>query len=275
MLLSRSPMGTRNFSAQLNNNDPAGRAVDAGAPAGFRLELVDAVFQLAENSSATVSDAQLYRVMVHSMGIASAPGSPMAGFRSGAVRQIQTLDWPRVYDLICRWWTEFPVDLQGQYVQAVNTVLSGNRIAWDFQADGSLARVLPCAIQTQVEATFAELGAPLFNSALVSFQAAMHAYDARPQRGRDACKNAMDALESVAKELLAMPTATFGNVLTELRRRQPSVAAGETISALQKLYDLANTHFRHGMTTPFILRPAEVDFVLVSCMAGILLFVRL
>ena len=274
MLLSSSTMGTRNFSAHLNN-DPTGRTVDADAPMGFRLELVDAVFQLAEGSSNTVSDAQLYRVMVHGMGIAGAPGSPMAGFRSGAVRQIQTLDWPRVYDLICRWWTEFPVDLQGQYVQAVNTVLSGNRIAWNLQADGSLARVLPRAVQNQMETTFTELGAPRFNSALVSFQAAIHAYDARPQRGRDACKNAMDALESVAKELFGMPTATFGNVLNELRRQQPPAVAGETISVLQKLYDMANTHFRHGMTTLFILRPAEVDFVLVSCMAGILLFVRL
>lgn len=44
---------------------------------------------------------------------------------------------------------------------------------------------------------------------------------------------------------------------------------------LQKIYDMANSHFRHGMTTPFTLKPAEVDFVLVSCVAGILLVVRL
>jgi hypothetical protein len=29
------------------------------------------------------------------------------------------------------------------------------------------------------------------------------------------------------------------------------------------------------MTTPFTLDPPEVDFVLVSCLAGIILFVRL
>ena len=70
-----------------------------------------------------------------------------------------------------------------------------------------------------------------------------------------------------------MPTATFGNVLVEARKRQSM--ASETIAMLQKLYDMANNHFRHGMTTPFTLKPPEVDFVLVSCVAGILLFVRL
>ena len=68
-------------------------------------------------------------------------------------------------------------------------------------------------------------------------------------------------------------TATFGNVLAEVRRRQSM--ANETSSVLQKLYDMANAHFRHGMTTPFTLKPPEVDFVFVSCVAGILLFVRL
>jgi hypothetical protein len=29
------------------------------------------------------------------------------------------------------------------------------------------------------------------------------------------------------------------------------------------------------MTTPFVLQKPEVDFVLVTCLAGILLFVRL
>jgi len=101
----------------------------------------------------------------------------------------------------------------------------------------------------------------------------MAAYDDRPQRGRDTCKNIFDALESVSKEIFGMPTATFGNVLAEARK-QLSMST-ETISTLQKLYDMANNHFRHGMTTTFTLKSAEVDFVLVACIAGILLFVRL
>ena len=114
---------------------------------------------------------------------------------------------------------------------------------------------------------------PRFAAALALFREAMNAYDDRPQRGRDACKNIFDALESVSKEVLGMPNATFGNVLAEARKQQSM--ASETISVLQKLYDMANGHFRHGMTTPFTLKAAEVDFVLVSCLAGILLFVRL
>jgi glutamate mutase epsilon subunit len=83
----------------------------------------------------------------------------------------------------------------------------------------------------------------------------------------------MDALESVAKEVFNMPTATFGNVLSEMRRQQR--VAPDTISVLQKLYDMANNHFRHGMVTAFILATAEVDFVVLSCMAGIFLITRL
>jgi hypothetical protein len=99
----------------------------------------------------------------------------------------------------------------------------------------------------------------------------MKAYDDRPQRGRDVCKNIFDALGSVAKQVFRMPTGTFGKVLDKARGQM----ASETIATLQKLYEMANNHFRHGMTTPFTLKSAEVDFVLVSCLAGILLFARL
>lgn len=69
----------------------------------------------------------------------------------------------------------------------------------------------------------------------------MNAYDDRPQRGQDTCKNIFDALEFVSKEVFGMPTATFGNVLVEARKRQSMTS--ETISMLQKLYDMANNHF--------------------------------
>jgi hypothetical protein len=101
----------------------------------------------------------------------------------------------------------------------------------------------------------------------------MDAYNDRPRRGRDSCRNIFDALESVGKEVFGMPTATFGGVLDEARRRQDM--SKETISTLQKLYDMANGHFRHGMTTEFILKPAEVDFLFLSSIAGVLLFTRL
>jgi hypothetical protein len=101
----------------------------------------------------------------------------------------------------------------------------------------------------------------------------MAAYNDRPQRGKDACKNIFDAVEATAKEVRQMPTATFGNVLTEIRKAH-SLSA-DTLASLQKLYDLANNHFRHGMTNPFALKSAEVDYFLVSCCGAILLFIRM
>lgn len=133
--------------------------------------------------------------------------------------------------------------------------------------------MLPPAVQSQVAAAFRELSKPEFAAALPSFRDAMAAHDDRPRRERDACSNIFDALESVAKAVFHMPTATFGNVLVEARRQQSM--SPETIAVLQKLYDMTNKHFRHGMTTPFTLKAAEVDFVLATCLGGILLFVRL
>jgi hypothetical protein len=101
----------------------------------------------------------------------------------------------------------------------------------------------------------------------------MDAYNGRPQRGKDSCKNVFDAVEATAKEVQHMPTATFSNVLAEIRKAQ-SLSA-ETLASLQKLWELANSHFRHGMTNPFALNSAEVDYVLVSCCGAILLFVRM
>lgn len=167
----------------------------------------------------------------------------------------------------------YPVCFQRVPGIAVGGILAAHSIAWDLGNDGRLLRVTPAAVQEQIAAAFSELSDPRFAAALNSFQDAMNSYDDRPQRDRDTCKNVMDALEAVAKEVCGMPTATFGNVLAELRKSQ--AMAAETISVLQKLYDMANNHFRHGMTTPFALKKAEVDFVLVTCLAGILLFVRL
>jgi hypothetical protein len=188
-------------------------------------------------------------------------------------RDLNRADWQRVYDLICRLWPEVPVKSRIDYRTAVNRIMAAHQIAWDLGEDGQLHRVLPPAVQGQVEAAFRELSQPGFAAALPSFRDAMAAYDDRPRRERDMCSSIFDALESVAKAVFQMPTATFGNVLTEVRKQQAMSA--ETIAVLQKLYDMANSHFRHGMTTPFTLKPAEVDFVLVSCVGGILLFVRL
>jgi hypothetical protein len=162
---------------------------------------------------------------------------------------------------------------KAEYRQVVNQLLAAYRVAWELDDHDHLRRVLPAAIGSQVEATFRELSQPRFGAALASFQQGMAAYNDRPQRGKDACKNTFDAVEATAKEVHQMPTATFGNVLADVRRAQS--LSGETIASLQKLYDLANNHFRHGMTNPFALKSAEVDYIIVTCCGAILLFIRI
>lgn len=265
-------MGSRDFSTQLNDGVPDNRPVDNDAPLGMRLELVDSIYHLAEAHTDLVDPMRLYRVMIHAMGI-DASENPGTGPRNGAVKQIKVLEWSRVYDLICRWWAEFPLELKAAYQSKVNTVLSANGIAWDLGKDGTLHRVLPPAVQVQIEATFLELSHPRFAAGLASYLAALSAYNDRPQRGRDACKSILDAFESVAKEIFGVPTGTLGDALGKARKTQ--ALATETISVLEKIYAMSNNHFRHGMTTAFMLKPAEVDFVFVSCLAGILLMVRL
>jgi len=273
----------RELTSQLQDN--TSRAVDNDAPSGLRQELIDLVYQVHRTSvykklgepiqgeyHPQFNEANLHKVITQSLG-REASGQPYSGFRYAVGRDINKVDWPRVYDLICRLWDEIPFELRAAYETGINRILAGYSIAWDLGSDGRLHRVSPPAIQQQIEAAFRELSDPRFARALDSFQHAMNAYDDRPRRDVDVCKNIMDSLEAVAKEVCGMPAATLGNVLAELRKLQS--LSSETISVLQKLYDMANNHFRHGMTTPFALQKAEVDFVLVSCLAGILLFVRL
>jgi hypothetical protein len=114
---------------------------------------------------------------------------------------------------------------------------------------------------------------PVFAPALAHIVASYKAYNARPRRDFDVCSNAFDGCESVAKEVFGLPTGTFGDALKEARSKNRFAA--ETISTLEKLYATANSHFRHGMTEPFRLNPSEVDFVYLTCLAVVLLFVRL
>lgn len=232
----------------------------------MRQELVDVFFRWV------LDQAHLYHVAAQSLGIQAA-GNPYSGYRYAVGRDIAGADWPSVYDLVSRVWDEVPEESRECYVTEVNRVLAANKVAWDLGDDGGIHRVLPPAIQAQIEAAFQELSATRFASALSNFQDAIAAYDARPRRERDTCANIMDALEAVAKTVLNMPNATLGDVLNEVRKQ--NVMAAESVSVLQKLYDMSNRHFRHGMTGPFELKTAEVDFVFVSCLAGILLFVRL
>jgi hypothetical protein len=263
-------MPIRSFSSVLDG-DIIDRSIDDDAPQGFRQELIDAVYLIFERMH-EFDESRLHKIITQSLGFAPS-GQPYGGFRYALSRDIRNASWERVYDLIIRLREELPASLQEEYRTVINQLLAGYRIVWDLGADGQLHRILPPVIQNQIEAAFRELSQPRFSSSLHSFQEGINAYNDRPQRGRDACKNLFDALEAVAKEIFNLPSGTFGNVLNEARR-QHSIA-NETIGILQKLYDMANNHFRHGMTTPFSLKSAEIDFIYGMCVSGILLFIRL
>jgi hypothetical protein len=117
-----------------------------------------------------------------------------------------------------------------------------------------------------------ELSAPRFAPALALFDAARDAYDDRPRRDRDACSNVFDALESVAKEMHRMPSATFGQVVAHIE--QTGAHNAQVAAMLRTINALRNNHFGHGMTTPFDLTGPQVDFTYLTCIAAILLFAR-
>lgn len=251
---------------------PPVRNIDNDAPRPLRQAFVDLVFHLVEESQGIIDPTHMYRLISQSLGIPPS-GQPYSGPRYASGRDIQRVEWPMVYDLICRLWPEFNrTGLQELYREGVNRILSTSGVVWDLDQNGHLRSVLPPAAQNQVDAAIAELGASHFGPALALFDAARDAYDDRPRRDRDACANVFDAMESVAKIIYQLPNATFGDVLD--RARRIGALQNHTIRVLQSIYTLANNTFRHGMAADFNLSAAEVDFVYLSCIGGILLFAR-
>jgi len=261
----------RNFSTQEGPALPLRNLEDA--PHGLRQELIDHFFGLVERGSGPLSEEGLHRVICQSLGV-KASGQPYAGYRYAAGRDIGRVPWMRIYDLICRLWPEFErAGLHECYREGVNRILAAYGVAWDLGGDGRLHRVLPVEAQAQVEAAFRELGDPRYAPALALFNAARDFCDARPRRDRDACANVFDAMESVAKERYGRPNATFGDVVAEVRHRQ--ALNPQILGVLDAINTLRNSNFGHGMTTPFNLSAAEVDFTYLACIGAVLLFVRM
>jgi hypothetical protein len=195
--------------------------------------------------------------------------------------------WQRVSGEISQaaWWSLFNLlgeiyqELTGKYgddhtdfVQALNRVLAEESVGWHMDTSGCLQRQVPLAVRIEEETAFRELQAPRFAPALIHLESARRALNARPRRDREVCSEAFDAVESVGKEIFNIPNGTLGDVLKAARNNVRF--SSETTSALEKLYSLANNHFRHGMTDPFKLSPAETEYVYVHCLAAILLFIR-
>jgi hypothetical protein len=132
---------------------------------------------------------------------------------------------------------------------------------------------LPIAALIQVTAAFGELQAEHYAPALELYNAGRNAYDDRPRRDRDACSNMFDAMESVAKQKYQMPKSTFGQVVNKIP--QTGTMNSQVTNLLNALNDLRNKNFGHGMTMPFQLSSAAVDFAYLSCVGGILLLTRM
>jgi hypothetical protein len=260
----------RSFSEQSAGASGARNLEDAPQP--MRQELVDLFFSLAEHSQDEVPPEHVYRVTCQSLGI-SASGIPYGGYRYASGRDVNRVEWPRIYDLIARLWPDFDRHGHGRlFREGTNRILAAYGVAWEQGDDGRLNRVLPVAAQVQVNEAFAELHDPGFEPALDLFRAGRDAFDARPRRDRDACSNVFDALESVAKEKYAMPNATYGQVVARLRADANFNA--DIVALLSGLNDLRNHNFGHGMTTQFNLTSAEVDFTYLACIGAILLLAR-
>lgn len=260
----------RGFSAQAGDSQV--RNVE-DAPRPMRQELVDLFFTIAEHSPDEIPPEHIYRATAQSLGI-EASGVPYSGYRYATGRDIRGVDWSRVYDLIVRLFPDFDRHALGQkYREGINRILAAHMSAWELDEDGRLSRVLPCDAIHQVSAAFQELQQERFAPARQLFKASRDAYDARPRRDRDACSNMFDAVESVAKERYGLPNSTFGQVVNQI----PSTATvnPQIVGVLGALNDLRNKNFGHGMTAPFQLSAAEVDFTYLACIGGILLLTRM
>ena len=262
-------MAYREFSSS-GEIPPPDRNVDNDAPRSLRNELVDLAFSLG--LEAGIEEVQIHRVITLSIG-ESPSGQPYAGYRYAASRDLGRADWVRVYDLIPRLGHEFRrANRFRQFRVAVNRILAANQVVWDLADDGTLTRTLPRESAVSVSGAMAELNKPQFASAHRLLEDAIEAYNGRPQRARDACANAFDALEAVGKTVLRMPTGTFDDVIKELTRTNGLSA--EVTQLLHRVNVVRHNHFGHGMTTPFALKPSEVDFVYLTCVAGCILLAR-
>lgn len=258
----------RQFS---QNHAPARERNIEDAPQEMRAELVDFFFYLAGESYGRVHPRTIHDTTGLMLGVGIA-AQPQSGYPARVARDIRGADWPRVYDWISRISTEFErANLAEPFRDGVNVILAANGVVWELNEAGQWQRVLAQPLREQVDAAIVQLARQEFAPALQLFNAAMEAFNARPRRDRDACANAFDALESVAKIIQQMPNSTFGQVLDEIRR-QPGRMNEQIQRLLRDVEVLRHDNFGHGMAQVFALQGAEVDFVFTICAAGIRLF---
>jgi hypothetical protein len=211
--------------------------------------------------------------MAQNVGI-SVPGKPWAGHRHAIGRDLASVDWVRVFDLLPRLAHEFRrVGLFEDYRANLNRILAGNGIAWDMDESGNLIRALPEEAAVAVKVAMRELSRPEFDAAQRHLLDAIDAYNDRPQRPRDACANAFAAAESAGKVVFGLPSGTFDDVVRQMRKRRS--LQPEIVRALDALNIVRHNHFGHGTAKRFALSGPEVDFVYLSSVAAVIAFARI
>jgi len=264
-------MSSRDFSMSGHIPSPE-RCIDDDAPNCMRVELVDSIFNLAdENGETAPTERRLYDVTTLACGVESAV-QPYGGLRRRASRHLKDVEWPRVYDIVLRLVPEFTrYERLEEYCEAVNRILSANGVVWELDASGRMVRANSPAVQSQVRAAIDTLNREELGAARELFKAARDCYDSRPRRGRDCCANAYDALEAVAR--VTVGGSTFGRALDELGRR--AVRNQGTVQILRALEVMRHNTFGHGTPDTFTLHSSEVDLVFLVCVGGILVFADL
>ena len=261
------------FDFARDQGPPLARVVEEAPPA-MRMQLVAAIYRAAEEpvfDRRPINVAkELYPKISLTLGV-----RPVAvmhdAYAQRIGRDLEGVPWPMVFEVVLALWEDFGRHGRAEvYRSAVNGVFAMHGIAWDLGPDGSLHRVLPEGAQAQVAAMFAELARPGFEGARRLAEAAQRHYDARPRQDRDACSNIFDAMEEAAKVRLGLPGRRFGDVVTEMRRRNITPGLADV---LDKLNGMAHQTFRHG--NDVVIAPVVVDFVYLTCVGGIQMFARL
>lgn len=247
------------------------RTVDSDAPREFRNEVIDLVFSLADQHK---GEKYLYEMIAQNIG-GFVVGQSQYSYRYLTGKVLEKAEWVRVYDLLPRLADEFRKGgLFEEFRGNLNRILAANGIAWDLDQEGKLVRVLPEEASAAVRVAMQELTYPEFNAANKLLLSAIDAYNAHPQRARDACANAFDAAESIGKVITSLPSGTFGDVIKKLRKDK-SLVSPMVVTILENLNTIRGNYFGHGMTTPFALHKEEVDFVYLTCVAAVILFARM
>lgn len=265
----------RDFSSS-NHFQPPYRSIDSDAPQGMRHELIDLIFHIVEiNPWAHLKAERIYNIICQSLGTLD-DREHYGDFSYAASLILEKADWPRVYDVITRLWPNFFLaEVHEQYRNGVNRILSGYKIVWELNENGRFRRVVPPLTSELIGVVISELSDPRFAPALELVNAATAAFDDHPQRGYDACSNIFKCMESVAKEVFQMPTATFGEVLKTIKHAPSPKLTIEVIRVLEQINALRGNKLGHGMTEQFNLSTQEIDFVYMTCFAAIHSLVRI